>query len=132
MKVSSNLSERTLREIYLKGFRIAVEAAPWALMSSYNRINGIYAPNCPELLIDILRCEWGYKGLVMSDWDAMEQCDYVTAVKSGNNMIMPGSKKVAKALKQALDSGMLTRNDLLPGATYALRVIMSAATSQEA
>jgi beta-glucosidase len=131
MKVSSNLSERALREIYLKGFRIAVEAEPWALMSSYNRINGKYAPNSPELLIDILRCEWGYEGLVMSDWDAMEQCDYVTAVKSGNNMIMPGSKKVAKALKQAVDSDMLTRGDLLPGAVYALRIIMSAATSQE-
>ena len=68
----------------------------------------------------------------MSDWDAMEQCDYVTAVKSGNIMIMPGSKKVSKALKQAVDSDMLTRGDLLPGAVYALRIIMSAATSQEA
>lgn len=130
MKVSSNLSERALREIYLKGFRIVCKEQPWALMSSYNRINGVYSPNSSELLIDILRNEWGYKGLVMSDWNAVEQCSYIEAIKCGNNMIMPGNKELYKSLCKALKSGLLIRNDLLSGASYALSLIFNAATSK--
>lgn len=130
MQVSSNLSERALREIYLKGFRIAVREAPWALMSSYNRINGTYAPNSRELLIDILRCEWGYRGLVMSDWNAVDQCSITEAVRCGNHMIMPGRPDIYKAVCKALADGALTREDLLPGAAYALNLIFSAATSK--
>jgi beta-glucosidase len=129
-KMSSNLSERALREIYLKGFRIACKEQPWALMSSYNRINGIYAPSSAELLIDILRCEWNYQGLVMSDWDAVEQCSYTEAIQCGNNMIMPGKKSVYKAICKALDAGVLRREDLLPGAAYALSLIFKATTSK--
>lgn len=129
-KVSSNLSERALREIYLKGFRIAVKAQPMALMSSYNRINGTYAPNSRELLTDILRCEWGYKGLVMSDWDAVDQCSYTEAVKCGNNMIMPGRKDIYKKLCEALKKGELKREDVLYSAAYALNAVFAAATSR--
>ncbi len=130
-KVSSNLSERTLREIYLKGFKIACKEKPWALMSSYNRINGIYSPNCRDLLIDVLRCEWGYEGLVMSDWDAVEQCSFIEAVKCGNNMIMPGTKKTYETLCTAIKEKKLTRKDLEVSALYALKMIFEAKTTED-
>ena len=129
-KVSSNLSERALREIYLKGFRIAVKAQPSAIMSSYNKLNGIYTANSRELLTDILRCEWGYKGLVMSDWDGVDNCSYTEAVKCGNNMIMPGRKDIYKKLVVAIKCGELTREDMLYSAAYALELIFSARTSK--
>lgn len=130
MQMSSNLSERALREIYLKGFRIAAGERPWSLMSSYNRINGVYSPNSEELLTDILRCEWGYTGLVMSDWNAVDQCSIAKAVKCGNNMIMPGRPDVLKTIRRELIKETLTRSDLIPGAAYALELIFSSATSK--
>lgn len=131
MQMSSNLSERALREIYLKGFRIACRENPMAIMSSYNKINGTYAPNNRELLIDILRCEWGYEGLVMSDWDAVVQCSYTDAIKCGNNMIMPGTKVTYAALLKGLKDGSLTRNDLMYSALYALKMVYEAKTSED-
>ena len=131
MEVSSNLSERALREIYLKGFRIACREKPMALMSSYNRVNGIYAPNNRELLIDILRCEWKYEGLVMSDWDAVDKCSYIEAIKSGNNMIMPGRKDIYKKICEALDQGSLSREDVRISALYALKTIFEAKTTED-
>ena len=92
--ISSNVSERALREIYLKGFEIAVKKSqPRTVMSSYNMLNHIYTANNTELLTDILRCEWGFEGLVMTDWGSCgentgrpEMC-----APSGNDLIMPGS-----------------------------------------
>ena len=130
MELSANLSERALRDIYLKGFRIACRAKPWALMSSYNRINGTYSPNSRELLTDILRCEWGYGGLVMSDWGAVDKCSVTEAVRCGNSLIMPGGKGTYKKVCAALADGSLTRADLLPGAAYALNLVFCAATSE--
>lgn len=129
-KVSSNLSERALREIYLKGFRIAVKESPAAIMSSYNKINGVYAANNRGLLTDILRCEWGYRGLVMSDWDGVDNCSYTEAIKCGNNMIMPGRKDIYKKLVAAIKCGELKREDMLYSAAYALELIFSARTSK--
>ena len=131
MEVSSNLSERALREIYLKGFRIAVRDNPKALMSSYNRINGVYAANNFGLLTDILNCEWGYQGLVMSDWDGVEHCSYVQAIKAGNHMIMPGRKDIYKKLLKAIKKKELTRQDMLYGAARALNIIFDAPTSKD-
>ena len=130
MHVSSNLSERALREIYLKGFRIACSEKPLALMTSYNRINGVYAPNNRDLLIDILRSEWGYNGLVMSDWNAVNQCSIIEAIKNGNNMIMPGDKKTYINLIKAIKNGDLKRDSLLYSAAYALNVVFYATTSK--
>ncbi|MDO5574374.1 MAG: glycoside hydrolase family 3 C-terminal domain-containing protein [bacterium] len=90
MSVSSEVDERTLREIYYPPFETAVKKAqPWTVMNSYNRINGIFAGESKELLTDILRDEWGFKGLVVSDWGAVS--DRVEGLKAGVDLEMPGS-----------------------------------------
>jgi beta-glucosidase len=89
MTVSSVADERTLREIYLKAFEIAVKKSkPWSVMASYNRINGTYATEDRRLLTDILRKEWGFKGMVVSDWGACSK--RVTGLWAGTDLEMPG------------------------------------------
>ena len=130
--VSSNLSERALREIYLRGFRIAVEdSKPWTIMSSYNRVNGRYVCNDNDLLTGILRNEWGFSGLVMSDWNATDQCSYSKAINAGNDLIMPGTKKVRKSLKKAFDSGELKAEALDDSASRILEMIFAGHTSKD-
>ncbi len=113
--VSSNLDERTLREIYLRGFEIAVrEAGPKAVMSAYNRINGVYCANNRELCTDILRGEWGFDGLVMTDWlsTGENRADEAGCLNAGVDLIMPGGKQVVKALLKAYKDGRLTDKTL--------------------
>ena len=90
MRVSADVDERTLREIYLTGFERAVtQSAPWTVMCSYNKINGTYASQNHWLLTEVLRDEWGYDGLVVSDWGAVT--DRVPALAAGLDLEMPAS-----------------------------------------
>ncbi len=110
MHCNSHCTERALREIYLKGFEIAVkEAQPLSLMTSYNLVNGIHAANQKEMLTDVLRCEWGFRGLVMTDWGTTDpgnpqkygSSDPVQCIKAGNDLIMPGSQADVDAISAA-------------------------------
>ena len=90
MRVSSDVDARPLREIYLRAFqRVVEDAQPWTVMCSYNRINGVYASQDPWLLTTVLRDEWGFEGLVVSDWGAVD--DRVAALAAGLDLEMPGS-----------------------------------------
>lgn len=120
---NSVLSERSLHEIYLKGFEIAIkESCPNAVMSSYNLINGVHASENKNLLIKTLRVEWGYKGLVMTDWITTGQINNKASVHpaarashnlaNGINICMPGSKKDIKDIKKAIKTGTLSRENL--------------------
>jgi len=119
----ARVSERALREIYLKGFEIIVkESQPWTLMSAYNRINGTYASESPELLTDILRSEWGFEGLVMSDWFGGD--DVVAMVRAGNDLIEPGTKKQWDALIEAYENEALSQEDIDTAVRRILKLIL--------
>ena len=124
---NSNVNERALREIYLKGFEIAVkEAAVKAVMTSYNLINGVYTNNSHDLCTEVLRCEWGFDGVVMTDWWATGKdtgrCD--AAIKAGNDLIMPGSGAGKKELEKGLREGTVTKGDLEKACANIIRSII--------
>lgn len=102
----SRLTPRPLRELYLKGFEIAVkESQPWSIMTSYNKVNGKYTCEDIDLTEYILRDEWGFKGMVMSDWNAGK--DAVTSMIAGNDMLQPGQERQYKAILEAVQNGTL-------------------------
>ena len=108
-RVDERVSQRALRELYLKGFEIVVrQAAPWTLMSSYNIINGVYAQGNRDLLTTILRDEWGFKGIVMTDWiGKRSQLPTTQEVEAGNDLMMPGYPAQAEDIVQAVKAGTL-------------------------
>ena len=130
---NSILTERTLREIYLKGFQIAIkEGAPKAIMTSYNLINGIHSSARRDLNIDVLRCEFQFDGLIMSDWygapikfNISYYPDQICSdnIKAGNNLQNEGLKKNFDNLMEALKDGKVKREDLLESASIIYETI---------
>ncbi|WP_017587976.1 glycoside hydrolase family 3 C-terminal domain-containing protein [Nocardiopsis ganjiahuensis] len=109
MRSSSNIDPRTLREIYLRAFQKVVRtSAPWTVMCSYNRINGVYASENHWLLTTVLRHEWGFDGVVVSDWGAVQ--DRAAAVAAGLDLVMPGdggASDAALAAEVENDAGQI-------------------------
>ena len=118
----SRLSERALREIYLKAFEICVkEAQPWTIMSSYNIVNGVRASENRELLTGILRGEWGFRGMVTTDW--WNHASQPAEIRAGNDVKM-GCGYPEKVLA-ALRSGDLTAEEIDSCARRVLQMILS-------
>ncbi len=125
--VSSDMDERTLRELYLKGFEIVVkEAQPRALMTAYNKINGAYCANSRTLCTDILRTEWGFAGAVMTDWlsTGKDRANEAKAIKAGVDLIMPGGKKPLAALTEAAKDDPSLQQALRNTCSRVLRLIL--------
>ena len=131
---SSNLTERTLRQLYLRGFEIAVkESAPMTVMAAYNKVNGVYCTNNYDLLVKVLRNEWGFEGLVMSDWDSMkasrEDCtvpasgDVQKAAAAQCDLVMPGRPDQLDALQKGLEGGTVRLDDLRRSAARVLWMV---------
>jgi beta-glucosidase len=118
------VSERALREIYLKGFEIIVKKAkPYTVMSSYNLLNGVHTNESRELLTDILRKEWGFKGLVMSDW--FGGINPPVEISAGNDLLMPGTRNQYKSLRKAAKKGDLATADIDTSVARVLRFVLN-------
>ncbi|RZJ36808.1 MAG: glycoside hydrolase family 3 protein, partial [Chryseobacterium sp.] len=120
LTINAHVSERAMRELYLRNFEIAVkESQPWTVMSSYNKLNGVYTSDSKDLLTEVLRNEWGFKGIVMTDWfggfpgfESIKDgglSDVVKQMNAGNDLLMPGILAQKKVLLEALNSGKLSQ-----------------------
>ena len=111
MNTDAHISQRALREIYLRGFEIAIkEAKPWTVMTSYNYINGVYTSESKDLVTTILRDEWGYEGTVMTDWFGGK--DGALQMWAGNDMLQPGKNEQFDSIVAGVRSGKLNEADL--------------------
>ncbi len=121
-KYNAVVSQRALREIYLRGFEIAVkDGKPKAIMTAYNKLNGFYTPEIPELLKTIVREEWGFDGLYMTDFD-MHYGDAVAQVRAGINMVMGGSKYEHDEITAALKNKILDESTLDENLVYNIKL----------
>ena len=110
MHVNEHITERTLREIYLKGFEIAVETAgPMTIMTSYNRINGVHSANNYDLCTKIAREEWGFGGYIMTDWSttAGGGSNAAKCIEAGNDLVMPGNDSDIREIIDAVEGRRL-------------------------
>lgn len=122
-KVDERVSQRALRELYLKGFEIMVkESQPWTIMASYNKINGTLAQQSHDLLTTILRDEWGFKGMVMTDW--IGKRNTTEQVHAGNDLMMPGYPSQAEEIIQSVKDGKLDINDVNTDVKRVLEMIV--------
>ncbi len=138
LSIDETISERAMREIYLRGFEIAVkEAHPWTVMSSYNLINGTYTSARKDLLTDILRDEWGYKGIVMTDWfggfagfEAIggKAGNTVAQLTAGNDLLMPGMDSQKEAIVEAINNGTIDKKVVDTDIKRILELIMKSPT----
>jgi beta-glucosidase len=118
------VSERALREIYLRGYEIIVkEAQPWTIMSSYNRVNGTYTSESRYLLTDVLRGDWGFEGIVMTDW--FGGTNPPAQIHAGNDLLEPGTRKQHKTLQKAAISGELSEEDIDTSVKRILKLILN-------
>ena len=131
MTINAKVDERTLREIYLAAFETAVKKAkPWTVMCAYNKLNGTYGSENHRLLVDILKDEWGFEGLVVSDWGAVH--DRVASMKGGLDLEMPGPRaRRVKAVVEAVRSGVLDESMLDESVRRILGIVFKAAETSK-
>jgi len=128
--VDTIVSEKALREIYLKAFEIAIkEGDPWAIMCSYNKLSGVYTCQSEWLLTQVLRNEWGFKGLIMTDWGAGD--NPVEQIKAGTDLIMPGNDDIVKWVIEAINQGALPIHYLDRAVKKVLELIERTAVARE-
>ena len=132
--VSSNVSQRALREIYLRAFEMVVrEGRAGAVMTSYNRLNGVYTANSYDLCTKLLRNEWGFDGVVMTDWDstAPDRGSDPVCMQVGNDLIMPGGSKHRARILKAVKDGSLSKEDLRRCCLRVVRAIFASDIQKE-
>jgi beta-glucosidase len=126
-KLNTVVSQRALREIYLRGFEIAIKKSnPWTIMSSYNKVNGVYTSESKDLLTTILRNEWGFNGFVMSDWFGGQ--DAVAQINAGNNLLMPGNFNQTNAIINAVQHDSISMKMVDKSVEQILNIIMLSPT----
>lgn len=132
--VSSVLSERALREIYLRGFERCVrQGGAKGIMTSYNKVNGVYSPNSYDLCTQVLRREWNFDGVVMTDWFSTNkgQANNALAMKAGNDLIMPGTDGCKKEILNGIKSGLIKSEDLRRCCANVVKAIFDSAIQRE-
>ncbi len=132
--VSSNVTERAMREIYLRAFELPVRVGhAKGIMTSYNKVNGTYSPNSHDLCTKVLRNEWGFDGVVMTDWFSTTKgrADSALAMSAGNDLIMPGGKSYKREIRNGLRSGLIQEADIRRCCANVIHAILDSAIQKE-